>query len=180
MKFTRLTPENLGKEHVCCAIIECILDSKEKGVLGLCIISSLKKKPFLPDPKYLNYKGFQIADMAKPKFTLFYLPFSEDAPKPCFCFQVKTPEIQKLGFVLYYSHQCPFTAKYVPLLQASAPEMGILFKTVLIDSKEKAKNVPAAVINFALFYHGQFVIYEILSIGKFEKLAEKLRKQNED
>ena len=38
----------------------CIEDSKEKGKVGLCILSSTKKKPFLADPKYLKYKGFTV------------------------------------------------------------------------------------------------------------------------
>lgn len=159
---------------------ECIRDSKKKGKLGLCVLSSPKKKPFLSDPKYLAYKGFQIADTAEPDFTLLYLPFCENAPKPCFRAQVKAPEISKLGFVLYYSHQCPFTAKYVLLLEESAGKAGIPFETILIDSREKAQNAPAAVTNFALFYNGRFVTHEILSVGKFEKLAETLMKSKEE
>jgi len=42
----------------------CIKDSKDKGKIGLCILSSKKKLPFLADPKYLKYKGFEVADEA--------------------------------------------------------------------------------------------------------------------
>ena len=35
---------------------ECIKDSKAKGKIGLCILTSEKKKPFLADPKFLTYK----------------------------------------------------------------------------------------------------------------------------
>jgi hypothetical protein len=40
----------------------CIEDSKSKGKVGLCILSSTKKKPFLADPKYLKYKGFTVCN----------------------------------------------------------------------------------------------------------------------
>ena len=40
---------------------ECIADSKSKGKIGLCILSSAKKKPFLADPKYLKYKALRSA-----------------------------------------------------------------------------------------------------------------------
>ena len=159
---------------------ECIRDSKEKGKQGLCILSSLKKKPFLSDPAYLAHRGFQLADTAGQGFTLLYLPFTTDAPKPCFCPQVKTPAINKPGFVLYYSHQCPFTAKYVPLLQESAQKSGLPFKTVLIDTKEKAQSASVAATSFALFYEGEFITHEILSVAKFEKLAGTLRKSSGD
>ncbi len=169
-----------GRGNANLLLEECIRDSREKGKLGLCVISSTKKKPFLSDPKYLAYKGFQLADTANPDFTLLYLPFSKDASKPYFRTQVKLPEIKKPGFVLYYSHQCPFTAKYVPLLEQSAKKAGVPFETVLVDSREKAQNAPAAVTNFTLFYEGGFITHEILSIGKFEKLAETLMKSKEE
>lgn len=158
---------------------ECIRDSKQKGKRGICVISSVKKLPFLSDPKYLKYKGFQVADSAKPNFELLYLPFEEDAPKPSFAKCVKTPiddsdmAIHE-GFVLYYTHQCPFTAKYVPILENKAKEMGLQFTSILLDSKEKARKCPAAVTTFALFYKGEYVTNEIMSTAKFEKAVEKL------
>ena len=56
---------------------ECIADSKSKGKKGLCILSSAKKKPFLADPKYLKYKGFEICDEADNGIQLWYLPFEK-------------------------------------------------------------------------------------------------------
>ena len=53
------------------------------------------------------------------------------------------------------------------------------FESVLIDSREKAQDAPAAVTNFALFYQGKFLTHEILSVGKFEKLAGALMKTEE-
>ena len=41
----------------------CIEDSRGKGKNGLCILSSKKKKPFLADPKFLQYKGFKDSVM---------------------------------------------------------------------------------------------------------------------
>lgn len=149
---------------------ECIRDSRAKGKLGLCVLSSLEKKPFLSDPDYLKYKGFQVADIADPYFTLLYLPFDAKAQKPCFKSRVKTPQIAEEGYVLYYTHQCPFTAKYVPLIENAARENKIPFKSILIDNLEKAKKAPAAATNYALFYNGNFVTNEILSVKKFMSL----------
>ncbi len=50
----------------------------------------------------------------------------------------KKSHIDKQGFVVYYSHGCPFTAKYVPIVEQTAKDNDILFESVLIDSKEKA------------------------------------------
>ena len=148
----------------------CIADSRAKGKLGLTILSSPKKLSFLADPKFLRYKGFQPADSAAPHFELMYLPFDEAAAKPAFRACAKQPQIAEQGFVLYYSQQCPFTAKYVPLLVAAAESHGAPCRAIRLDSAEQAQNAPVAVTSFALFYNGKFVTHEIPSVPKFEKL----------
>ena len=102
----------------------CIADGKAQGRRGLCVIASKKKQPFLSDPKYLTYKGFRLADTAEPFFTLLYLPFDKSAPVPQFRPCAKTPHIDESGFVLYYTADCPYTAKYVPLIESSAKNAG--------------------------------------------------------
>ena len=148
----------------------CIADAKEQGKCGLTVISSPKKMPFLSDPKYLAFKGFKVADKANPNF-------DENAPVPKFKEQAKQPHIDKQGFVVYYTHGCPFTAKYVPLVQQTAKDKGIPFESVLIDSKEKAQNAPMAWTNYAVFYNGQYISNEILNEKKFLELVESYYKQ---
>lgn len=155
----------------------CIADAKEQGKCGLTVISSPKKMPFLSDPKYFAYKGFKVADKANPNFTLMYLSFDENAPVPKFKEQAKQPHIDKQGFVVYYTHGCPFTAKYVPLVQQTAKDKDIPFESVLIDSKEKAQNAPMAWTNYAVFYNGQYISNEILNEKKFLELAESYYRQ---
>lgn len=156
---------------------ECIKDAKAKGKKGITVISSPKKKPFLSDPKYLEYKGFKAIDTAEPYYTLLYLPFDENADIPKFKEQAKKPHISERGFVLYYTAGCPYTAKYAPLIEERAREKGIPFKSIQIDSREKAQNAPAVWTNYALFYNGEYVTNEILSEKKFLALAEDLKHQ---
>ena len=59
----------------------CIEDSKGKDKKGLCILSTVKKKPFLADPKFLTHKGFSVCDEADNGIQLWYLPFLSDAEK---------------------------------------------------------------------------------------------------
>lgn len=152
----------------------CIADAKAQGKHGITVISSAKKAPFLSDPKHLAYKGFKIADTAEPNFTLLYLPFDETSPVPKFKENAKRPHIDKQGFVVYYTHGCPFTAKYVPLVEQTAKDKGIPFESVLIDSKEKAQNAPCVWTNYAVFYNGKYIYNEILNEKKFIGLVEKL------
>ena len=142
---------------------QCIEDSKEKGKKGLVILSSKKKMGFLSDPKYLKYKGFETVDTADPYFELMYLPFDESAEKPCFRNTVQSHEKMPKGFALYYTNQCPFTAKYVPLIENMAQARGVELHVVHIQSGEEARNAPSPFTTFSLFYNGELVTHEILS-----------------
>lgn len=152
---------------------ECIRDSKEKGKKGLVVLSSKKKVSFIADPKYLRHKGFKLADSADPYFELLYLPFHKTAEIPQFKQSVKERNQEK-GMVLYYTAQCPFTAKYVPLIEVVANENDIHFKSVKIETTEEAQNAPSPFTTYSLFYNGKFVTHEILSENKFLKLVKTL------
>ena len=182
----------------------CIRDSKEKGMKGLCILASAKKKPFLADPKFLKYKGFKVADEADNGIQLWYLPFEEsaevqgasqedcprdseaqgasgvsqgtcpaDAEAPAFKACAKHPHIDEKGYVLYYTSQCPFNAKYVPILEKTAEENGIPFHAIHIESRDDAQNAPTPVTNYALFFDGEYVTNEQMNDKKFLKLVSK-------
>lgn len=152
----------------------CIADAKQKGKKGLTILSSEKKLPFLSDPKFLVYHGFQVADRANPSYVLYYLPFEPGSNVPTFKEHVKKPNIKEAGWVLYYSASCPFTAKYVPLIEQLARDKGILFQMVKVTNTREAQAAPAPFTTYSLFYNGEFVTNEILSEKRFEKLLEKV------
>ena len=153
----------------------CISDSKDKGKKGLCILSSAKKKPFLADPKFLKYKGFRVCDEADNGIQLWYLPFEERSAGPSFKACAKHPHIDRSGYVLYYTSQCPFNAKYVPVLQQTALEHQIPFEVIHIQSREQAQNTPSPVTAYALFYNGNYITNEQMNAQKFLKLVSSLQ-----
>lgn len=93
---------------------------KIKGKCGLTVLSSKKKQPFLSDADHLKHKGFLVADTALPHFELLYLPFEKANDIPRFNICAKDGIISEKGPVLYYSNQCPHTAKYAPLIAETA------------------------------------------------------------
>ena len=151
----------------------CIEDSKKKGKKGLCILAAAKKKPFLADPKFLKYKGFRVCDEAENGIQLWCLPFDEDAALPKLKECAKKPHIDESGYVLYYTNQCPFNAKYVPVLEALAKEQNVEFKAIHIESKEMAQSVPTPITTYALFFDGEYLTNEQMNDKKFLKLLGK-------
>ena len=104
---------------------------------------------------------------------MLYFPFDKTAEIPQFKQSVKERNQEK-GMVLYYTAQCPFTAKYVPLIEVVANENDIHFKSVKIETTEEAQNAPSPFTTYSLFYNGKFVTHEILSENKFLKLVKTL------
>ena len=151
----------------------CIEDSKNKGKKGLCILAAAKKKPFLADPKFLKYKGFRVCDEAENGIQLWCLPFDEDAALPKLKECAKKPHIDESGYVLYYTNQCPFNAKYVPVLEELAKEQNVEFKAIHIESKEIAQSAPTPITTYALFCDGEYLTNEQMNDKKFLKLLGK-------
>ena len=151
----------------------CIEDSEKKGKKGLCILAAAKKKPFLADPKFLKYKGFRVCDEAENGIQLWCLPFDEDAALPKLKECAKKPHIDESGYVLYYTNQCPFNAKYVPVLEELAKEQNVEFKAIHIESKEIAQSAPTPITTYALFCDGEYLTNEQMNDKKFLKLLGK-------
>lgn len=151
----------------------CIDDCQTQGKKGLCILAAVKKKPFLADPKFLKYKGFTVCDEADNGIQLWYLPFNSDGETPKFKECAKHPHIDEQGYVLYYTSQCPFNAKYVPIVEETAKSQDIPFKAIHIQSKDEAQNAPTPITTYALFYNGQYLTNEQMNEKRFIKLVSR-------
>ena len=81
--------------------------------------------------------------------------------------------IDEQGYVLYYTSQCPFNAKYVPIVEQTAKEHGIPFKAIHIESREAAQNAPTPITTYALFYNGDYLTNEQMNDKRFLKLISR-------
>jgi len=75
---------------------------------------------------------------------------------------------------LYYTSQCPFTVKYVPLIEQLAREKNLPFHSIHLQNRMEAHQAPTPYTSYSLFYNGVFVTHEILSENSFRKLLTKL------
>lgn len=149
----------------------CVEDGQKKGKKGLCILSASKKRAYLIDPKFLKYKGFILSDEADNGIQLWSLPLWESDERPKFKDQAKHLEVDQEGYVLYYTDQCPFNAKYVPIMEQAAREHHIPFRAVHLTSREEAQNAPTPVTTYALFHQGNPLPCGPMTAEKFLKLV---------
>ena len=72
--------------------------------------------------------------------------------------------------MLFYTSQCPFNAKYVPVLERVAREQGVKFKAIHLQSKGEAQNAPTPITTYALFLDGAYLTNEQMNEARFLKL----------
>ena len=149
----------------------CISDSKEKGMSGICTLTSKKKKPFVGEKKFFEHYGFKIVDTIG-DYELLVLQF-DDNEVPKFNENARLMKIDNQEFTVFYSNECPYVEYEVKELSEYAKENNIMINFIKIDTLEKAKNVPCIFNNWANFYKGEFVSNTILNANSFEKLIKK-------
>ena len=147
-----------------------INDSKEKGMSGICTLTSKKKKPFLGEKKFFEHYGFKVVDTIN-DYELLALQF-DDNEIPKFNDTARMMKIDNKEFTIYYSPECPYVEYEIKELSEYANEKNIKINFIKIDSLEKAKGVPCIFNNWANFYKGEFISNTILNKNSFEKLLK--------
>ena len=147
-----------------------INDSKEKGMSGICTITSKKKKPFLGEKNFFIHYGFKVVDEIG-EYELLALQFNEsDTPK--FNETARKMKIDEKDFTIYYTPECPYTINCINEIEEYAKENNIKTNFIKIDSLEKAKNAPCIFNNWANFYNGKFISNTLLNKNSFAKLIK--------
>lgn len=147
-----------------------INDAKEKGMSGICTLTSKKKKPFVGEKKFFEHCEFKVVD-AIGDYELLALQFDEKET-PRFNDNARLMRIDNKDFTIYYSPECPYVEYEVKELSEYAKKNNIKINFIKIDSLEKAKNAPCIFNNWANFYKGEFVSNTILNANSFEKLIK--------
>jgi len=148
-----------------------INDSKEKGMSGICTLTSKRKKPFLGEKKFFEHYEFKVVDEIG-DYQLLALQFDNNET-PKFNDFVRNMKIDDEDFTIYYSNECPYVEYEVKELSDYSKEKNIKINFVKIDSLEKAKNAPCIFNNWANFYKGNFISNTILNANSFEKLISE-------
>ncbi len=158
--------KGIGKE-----LLEyAINDSKEKGMSGICTISSKKKKPFLSEKKFFEHYGFKVVDSIG-DYELLVLQF-DDSEAPSFNDNARLMKIDNNVFSIYYTPECPYVVNCINEIQEYARENNIPLDLIKIDTLEKAKQVPCVFNNWANFKDGKFISNTLLNRNSFEKLVK--------
>ncbi len=149
---------------------QCLKDAKDMD--GVIAISSDKKRPFMSDPKFLKYQGFEIIDEAPPFFKLWGLKTTPNASYPTIMESAKSGTCpDKKGITAYYSNTCPFTDYYTnQLLREYAKSKNIPITIHHLKSKRDGRNMPIPWVINSVFYKGELVTLEMKAERHLDKV----------
>lgn len=159
-----------GKGYAEDLLMYAIEDAKKKKKNGLCTISSKKKKPFISDKKFFQKYGFKVVDTIG-EYELLALSFNNEIPS--FCDSARKMRIENKTLTIYYSNQCPYVVNCMKEIEEYVKEKKIEFQFILVDSLERAKQVPCVFNNWATFKDGEFVSNTLLNKNSLEKLLSR-------
>ena len=146
----------------------CLADARQKGKSGVCMLGSEKQKAWLSDQSFAKKYGFQVADTTENGYELLALSFDGTTPK--FALNAKAMKIDDPTLTIYYDLHCPFIPQRIEMIQTYCETNGVPLSLVQVDTLQKAKALPCAFNNWAVFYRGNFITVNLLDPAAIDRL----------
>lgn len=149
----------------------CMADAREKGKSGICMLGAKKQKAWLSDQSFAKKYGFKVADTTDSGYELLALSF--DGTVPRFAQNVKSPEIESKELTIYYDMQCPYVCQNVEMVRQYCEANDVPVSLILVDSLQKAKELPCVFNNWCVFYKGRFETVNLLDEAYLKRILKK-------
>lgn len=166
-----VTGSEKGKGYGKALMESCLADARQKGRSGVCMLGADRQKAWLSDQSFAERFGFKTVDTTVGGYRLLALSF--DGTTPRFAPNAKTERIENDELTIYYDLQCPFVPQAVGRIRQFCEDAGIPAAFLPVDTLEKAKALPCAFNNWAVFYKGKFQTVNLLNEGQIQKLLQK-------
>ena len=163
--------EHKGKGYGRALMKYCLADAKAKGKSGVCMLGAAKQKSWLSDQSFAKKFEFETVDATGDGYELLALSF--DGTRPKFTDGAKKQEIESKELTIYYSPQCPFILQKVENIRAYCAANGVPVSIILVDTLQKAKELPCVFNNWALFYQGKLETMNLVDAGYVEQLLKR-------
>ncbi len=149
----------------------CIADAKDKGRSGICMLGAKKQKAWLSDQSFAKNFGFKVVDTTDNGYELLALSF--DGTTPEFAQNVKNKTIENKELTIYYDMQCPYIYQTIEMIRQYCETNNVPVSLIQVDTLQKAKELPCAFNNWAVFYNGNFETVNLLGIDYLKKILKK-------
>ena len=112
-----------------------------------------------------------MVDTTANGYTLLALSF--DGTTPRFAPHAKKQEIERKELTIYYDLQCPYVHQAVETVRQYCEQNGIPVQFLLVDTLQKAKELPCVFNNWAVFYNGRFETVNLLDVSYLKRILKK-------
>jgi hypothetical protein len=160
-----------GKGHAKSLMEYCLTDAKERGKSGICMLGANKQKAWLSNQSFAKKFGFEVVDSTDNGYELLALSF--DGTRPKFAENAKKQEIKSKELAIYYDMQCPFVYERIELIKQYCEVNEVPVSLILVDTLQKAKELPCVFNNWGVFYKGNFETVNLLDISSLERILKK-------
>jgi len=151
----------------------CIKDAKLQQKAGVAVI--VRKGTWMASKSLFIKKGFEVVAKTDPDFELLALTFNDSSPIPSFKDHGFGNSDNDKGLVIYYSDQCPYTAKAIKEISEIAQDLfGIKASLIHLDSYKKAQKTPCAFGTFCITFSGNVIADHPVSSTRFKNIMNKV------
>ena len=166
-----VTGSDKGKGYGKSLMEYCLTDAKEKGKSGVCMLGAKKQKSWLSDQAFAKKFGFEVVDTTDNGYELLALSFDGTMPK--FTQNAKKQKIESEELTIYYDMQCPYIYQKIEKIEQYCEMYDVPVSLILVDSLQKAKELPCVFNNWGVFYKGNFETVNLLDVDYLKRILKK-------
>jgi hypothetical protein len=162
--------QNKGRGYGSLLVQECIEDARRQGMKGVAVVAS--EGTWMASPDLFFKNGFEIVEEAPPYYKLMAKKFGK-APPPSLRRETAENLGKCKGLSLIYTHQCPFSARFLNDIEEFAVEEDLGLKSKELKTCKDAQNAPCTYGTFTLVHDGRVVADHPISRSRFRNIVKK-------
>ena len=157
-------------------LTECFNDVRKNGMHGATVVTrSSPKGTFIAKRDLFIKAGFNLVDTSPPDYELLVKKLKRSAPDPKFPkdFEERLQKYKR-GLTIIWSDQCPFVAKSLGEIFATAKKGAISYRSVMLRTAREAQATPTPYSVFSIIYNGKVVADHMVSNTRFKNILKEI------
>jgi len=160
--------------HAARLLQHCIDDTRSRGMAGVVVAVSARKRPFLGDRRFFHHHGFEEVDRAG-EFRLMVRRLDDSAATPRFAPAVHQPGADlPEGFRIRWDDQCPFNRHWAPKVAKWLRARGHTVVVEQVTSARQAQQVASPLGTYGLEAPGRLATHHLNTEKATDRMLAKL------
>ncbi|MBP7563970.1 MAG: GNAT family N-acetyltransferase [Candidatus Cloacimonetes bacterium] len=149
-------------------ISDCEKEAKEQGLNGVAVLCS--SDAFMAGEAIFLKNNYTLVQKHGKHYSLYVKQF-RDGEMPSI--NIIPPKTDNQGTEIFYSHQCPWVARFMFELKDYIKEKNLDIRITEITSPKEAQNMLSPYSSFILTHNGKLLADHYISMTRFENILKK-------